>query len=300
MVITGGSRGLGLAMARNLAKRGAKLALCARNPEELERARNELAEHAQVFAAVCDVRSDTAVSGFITDAAAALGPIDVLITNAATIQVGPLASHDRADFENAMDETLWGAYRATMAVLPSMRERKQGRIVHIASFGGKVAVPHVAPYCTAKFALEGFSTGLRSELVGEGIYVTTVSPGLMRTGSHLAAEFKGNQPLEFLGFSLGLALRVGSLEADVAADRIVEAMRDGDAELVLGWPAVLLSTLHGLAPNVMGEMLGLVGRLLPSEPGARVAKRGSEVRKEAPGQAIIDTLDGVAERYNEL
>lgn len=298
VVITGGSRGLGLAMARNLAARGAKLALCARNLDELKRVEGEL--QTECFVATCDVTSEDQVKRFLANAERALGPIDVLIANAATIQVGPLSAQTRGDFERAMNEIFWGAYHATMGVLPSMRERGAGRIVHIASFGGKVAVPHLAPYSSAKFALEGFSTGLPAELAKEGIFVTTVSPGLMRTGSHLHAEFKGDAPREFSWFSLGMAIRVGSMDADQAADRIVMALQDGDPELVLGLPAKLASALHGLFPNALGEVMAVVDRFLPADSGSTDTKRGSEVQDEAPGASVIHTLDPVADKFNEL
>ena len=302
VLVTGGSRGLGLALARNLASQGARLALCARDAVELERVRAELAAAgAEVFVRTCDVTSETQMQSFVGDAVRALGPVDVLVANAATIQVGPLSAQTKAEFARAMDEIFWGAYYATNAVLPSMRERREGRIVHIASFGGKVAVPHLAPYSAAKFALVGLSTAMRAELAQEGILVTTVSPGLMRTGSHLNAEFKGDAAKEFSWFSLGLVARGLSMDADAAAGRIVAAMQDGDAELVLGVPAKLATLAHALAPNAVAEILAIVNRFgLPADSGSKETKRGAEVRDDAPLASVIHTLDPIAEKFHEV
>jgi short-subunit dehydrogenase len=99
----------------------------------------------------------------------------------------------------------WAPFYAMQAVLPQMRERGAGRIVNISSIGGKVAVPHLAPYCASKFALVGLSKAMRIELAKDNIFVTTVCPGLMRTGSHVNAVFKGQNEKEFAWFSIGNA-----------------------------------------------------------------------------------------------
>src|SRR5436309_7591109 len=101
------------------------------------------------------------------------------------------------DFEETMRVHFWGPLYATLAALPHLRKQDTGRIVNISSIGGRIAVPHLAPYSASKFALAGLSDGLRTELAREGIYVTTVFPGLMRTGSHVNAQFKGKRRAEF-------------------------------------------------------------------------------------------------------
>ena len=107
-----------------------------------------------------------------------------------------------ADFEDAMGTMFWGMVYTTLAALPQMTERGAGRIVNITSIGGKVAVPHLLPYCCAKFAAVGFSEGIRAELAKDHIKVTTVVPGLLRTGSHANAVFKGDHHKEYGWFSL--------------------------------------------------------------------------------------------------
>jgi NAD(P)-dependent dehydrogenase (short-subunit alcohol dehydrogenase family) len=193
-MITGGSRGLGLAMARVLADEGCKLVICSRNEAELDEARRDLLDRgADVLAIRCDVANQAQVEQQVAIATARFGPIDLLINNAGVVQVGPLESCRLDDFQQAMDIMFWGTLYPTLAVLPSMRERKRGRIVNITSIGGRFGMAHMLPYDAAKFAATGLSEGLHAELAKDGISVTTITPGLMRTGSHLNAIFNGRR-----------------------------------------------------------------------------------------------------------
>ena len=132
-----------------------------------------------------------------------------------------------------MDVMFWGTVYPTLAVLPQMIRRRQGRIANITSTGGKVSVPHLLPYCCAKFAAVGFSEGLRAELRRHGIKVTTVVPGLMRTGSHLNAQFKGKHDQEFAWFALALGVPVLSMSVDRAAAKIISACKRAQPSLTL-------------------------------------------------------------------
>ena len=109
-----------------------------------------------------------------------------MVNNAGMIQVGPLATTTKEDFVTALDVMFWGTLYPTLAVLPQMRARGRGHIVNITSIGDLVSVPHLLPYTCAKFAAVGLSEGLRAELGPVGIRVTTVVPGLMRTGSYFS------------------------------------------------------------------------------------------------------------------
>ncbi len=192
VLITGGSRGLGLVLAREFVREGARIAICARDEQELEQARLDLEKRgAEVMAIDCDVTSNAQVMEMIDAIGRRFGDIDVLVNNAGVIQVGPVEVMTRQDFDQAMQTHFWGPLNTIMAVLPAMRSRKQGRIVNISSIGGKISVPHLVPYSASKFALVGLSKGLRAELLKDGIVVTTVCPGLMRTGSPRNADFKG-------------------------------------------------------------------------------------------------------------
>ena len=268
VLITGGSRGLGLVLARHLAERGARIAICARNSEELLRAKEDLARRgAEVFQFVCDVRNQSEVNQMIEQVRNHYGQIDVLVNNAGVIQVGPLENQTQEDFETAMAIHFWGPYYTMNAVLPEMKRRGEGRIVNISSIGGKMSVPHLAPYCASKFALVGLSGAMRVELEKDNIYVTTVCPGLMRTGSHVNAIFKGQNEKEYAWFSIGNSLPVSSISAERAAEQIIEAARRGDAELIISIQARLAAKANALFPELTAEISNLVNQLLPSAGG---------------------------------
>jgi NAD(P)-dependent dehydrogenase (short-subunit alcohol dehydrogenase family) len=268
VLITGGSRGLGLVLAREFAREGARIAICARDPDELSRAETELKEHgAQVMAVVCDVTSQESVEQAVQSVGDVFGPVDVLVNNAGVIQVGPFEEMRVDDFENAMKTHFWGPLYTSLAVLPSMRRRRIGRIVNIASIGGRISVPHLLPYGASKFALTGLSEGMRAELAKDGILVTTVLPGLMRTGSPINALFKGHHRAEYALFSISDSIPLLTVSAELAAQQIVNACRLGDAELIISWPAKVAAAFHGLFPGLAIDILALANRLLPGPGG---------------------------------
>ena len=267
VVITGGSRGLGLVMARQLAAEGARLCLLARDTEELERARAQLPADAEVMTLVCDIRRRADVRLSIDRVLNKWNVVDVLINNAGVIQVGPLEHMTTTDFENAMATHFWGPLHLMFECVPSMRRREFGRIVNISSIGGKMAVPHLAPYCASKFALVGLSDSVRAELDQYGIRVTTVCPGLMRTGSPLNADFKGQHEQEYAWFAISDSLPVMTISADRAARQIVEACRYGDPELTITVPAKLATRINHVAPAAMARAMAVANRLLPGPNG---------------------------------
>ena len=269
VVITGGSRGLGFALAQECARQGANVAICARDDRELRWAERTIAGQTgvQVLWHVCNVTSNEEVQEFIRTVLDRFGRIDVLINNAGVISVGPIESQTVEDFEEAMDVMYWGVVYPTLTVMPHMQARRAGRIANIASFGGKVSVPHLVPYSAAKFAAVGFSEGMRAELRKDGVKVTTVCPGLMRTGSHLNAYFKGKHRQEFTWFSFGASTPVVSIDARRAARKIIDAIRRGDAELVVTPQAKLAALVHGIAPGFTSDVLGVVNRVMPSADG---------------------------------
>ena len=232
VLITGGSRGLGLVLARQAVAEGARVAICARDEAELERARQELAELADdasaIMVAARDVTDPTDVRLLVAEVERRLGPVDVLINNAGIITAGPLENLDVRDFEECMNTHFWAPYHTMQAVLPAMRRRGEGRIVNISSLGGKVAIPHMAPYTASKFALTGLSEGFRTELSQHGIRVTTVCPGLLRTGSARQALVKGQQKKEYAVFSIADSMPGFTMSAEQAARQIWNATRRGD------------------------------------------------------------------------
>ena len=302
VIVTGGSRGLGLLIARQLAARGANLAICARESKELAKAFDELSRIGpRVVAVECDVTDRGRVAEFVAVARRRLGPIDVLINNAGIIGVGPLEEQRIEDFEASLQTHLWANLYTCLEVIPEMTARGEGRIVNIASFGGKVAVPHLISYCVGKFALVGLSNGLRAELARKGIIVTTVCPGLMRTGSHIQAEFKGQHEKEYRWFAVGNALPGFSMHGERAARKVIEACARGDAEVVLGVPAKLAVAAQGVCPNLTAAVLDLVNRYLLPEPGGVGPQRvkGYESRGATPA-ALTAASDRASAANNEL
>ena len=218
VLITGGSRGLGLTIARQIAAEGGRLALLARDEEELDRACAELRSlGGEAIGVPCDLLDRAQSLGAVETVLDRYGAVDVLINNAGIIEVGPLENMRRPDFEKSMQLHFWAPFNLIQQIVPHMRRAGGGRIVNISSIGGKVAVPHMAPYSVSKFALVGLSDAFRAELARDGIHVTTVTPGMMRTGSQVNAKFKGNHGAEYTWFSLSTALPFAAVNAERAA-----------------------------------------------------------------------------------
>lgn len=280
-LITGGSRGLGLALARELADQGCRLAICARYEAELLRAGEELERRgADVLAVRCDVADRADVDRMVAAVEDAFGRIDILICNAGVMQVGEVRSMELEDFRQAMDIMYWGALYPILAALPAMRARKAGRIAIIASIGGKISVPRMLPYSGAKFAAIGLGEGLRAELAGDGITVTTIVPGLMRTGSYLNAHFSGDaegRESHYRLFTPLSALPMVSANADGAARSFVRAIRRGAVEHTYPPQFALVSRLHGVAPSLTVRALSAVDRLLPASGEGDATVRGAEI-----------------------
>lgn len=268
VLITGGSRGLGLELARQLAAQGCRIAICARDEHELERARQDISERspaAQVWTGQCDVSDRTQVENLVRRVVEHYGRVDILVANAGIISVGPLETVQMEDFERAMAVMFWGALYPIWAVLPQMMERHSGKIVTITSIGGKVSVPHLLPYSCAKFAAVALSQGLRAELKPKGIDVVTIVPGLMRTGSHLNAEFQGQHEQEFAWFGLAASTPGISIAVSRAARQIIQALRRGESERILTFQAQMLARLHGAFPELTTRIMELVSRMLPAK-----------------------------------
>jgi NAD(P)-dependent dehydrogenase (short-subunit alcohol dehydrogenase family) len=297
ILITGGSRGLGLAMAEEFARQGARLVLCARDEQELSIAEERLRMMgADVLTVPCDVSDHEQVSELIRRANEQFGRIDVLVNNAGIITVGPLKAQKLEDFERAMDIIFWGTVYPTLEVLPQMIGRRSGRIANITSIGGRISVPHLVPYNCAKFATVGFSEGLRAELAKENIKVTTVIPGLMRTGSYINAEMKGKQQAEYAWFSLSSSLPLLTAGAPRAARRIVNAVRRGAAEVVITPQAQLASLVHGIAPGLTADALGVINRFLPDETGGSMERVRGKDAGSAISQSFLTALGKKAAR----
>src|SRR5213595_1417112 len=164
-LITGGSRGLGLEIARQICAGGGKVALIARDAEELARAKTELDRLAtEVLTIQCDLLESAQIQSAVQQTLQRFGRIDILINNAGTIEIGPIEHMQLKDFDRAMRLHFWAPFILYLLVAPHMRAKGGGRIVNISSIGGKIVVPHMAAYAASKFALAGFSDAMRPKL----------------------------------------------------------------------------------------------------------------------------------------
>ncbi|HET6889490.1 MAG TPA: SDR family oxidoreductase [Pyrinomonadaceae bacterium] len=302
VLITGGSRGLGLVLAREFAREGARVAICARDEHELTRAQIDLQDRgAEVFAVKCDLRNTEEIAEMVSLIHDRFSRIDVLVNNAGVIQVGPVEEMTREDFEQAMATHFWGPLNMILAVLPQMRQRKEGRIVNIASIGGKISIPHLVPYCASKFALVGLSKGLRAELRKDGIVVTTICPGLMRTGSPRNADFKGQHRSEYAWFSISDALPLTSIKAERAARQIISACKQGRAELIITVQAKSAFLLDALFPEISAEALSLVNRVLPDAGGiGKESAKGKDSTSSWSPSWLTTLNEDAALKNNEM
>ena len=301
VLITGGSRGLGLVLARHVCGRGGKVALIARDPDELARAKADLAPRGgKVLTIECDLLDTGKIQSAVRQIIDRFGKIDILINNAGIIEVGPLEHMTREDFERAMRLHFWAPFELISQIVPEMRIWGGGRIVNISSIGGKVAVPHLAPYSASKFALTGFSDALRAELARDNIYVTTVAPGMMRTGSHVNAKFKGRHDLEFAWFAASAGAPLISMNADRAARKILAACRRGQPSLTLTFAARLQVLANALFPNLTGYLMKFVNRLLPGAGGkeGNKSQAGSQLRRRTP-EWLTRLADRATKKNNE-
>lgn len=303
ILIVGGSRGLGLILARQLADEGAKLALCARNEAELAVAKTELqGRGAEVLTMVCDVADPSQIESVVRQTVSHFGAIDVLFYVAGVLIFGPLEAMTEDDFEYSMKVNFWGAYHATIAALPHLK-KNGGRVVHISSVGGRVAVPHLVPYSASKFALTGLSQGLRIELEKDNVLVTTVYPWLMRIGSFRNADFKGRHRAEYAMGSVVNASPLISDDPKRAAHKIIAAMKRGDASATL-WiskPVVLLDTL---LPEIVKDVMSLSNRLMPKADGedsiGTQTRKGFESESKLSQSPLTAPLQRAAEDTNQM
>ena len=300
--ISGASRGLGLIIARQLAAQHARLAICARNEKELERAKKQLQEEyaAEVIALPCDVSDLDQVQEVMDKVADHYGRLDVVINNAGQIIVSPLENNELSDFEQLMQVHFYGTLNCIHAALPHLRKQFEARIVNISSIGGRLSVPHLLPYSASKFAVSGLSEGLRAALYKENIFVTTVYPGLMRTGSPRNVEVKGNYEKEYQWFKVSDSLPGMSVNANYAARQILRACRRGAATLTISLPAKLAAAVHGVFPSLVVEVNSIVNKWLPKAGESSRSIRGYQTDYEQKKSWLTYLTDKSAEENLEI
>lgn len=297
-LVAGGSRGLGLEIARQLHRRGHHVALCARDEAALQRAASEFKERVSIH--VMDVTDREGVQRVVNEISNGYGPIEVAIHVAGIIQVGPAADVELEHFDQALDIMAKGPINVAWSVLPSMRERRRGHIGVVASVGGVVSPPHLLPYSTAKFAALGFTDGLAAELVGTGVTATSIVPGLMRIGSHDQAAFIGNATAEHNWFSVAASAPLISANSTRAARRMVDGVLAGKPLVTITPLAWMAYRVRGLMPGTTTRVMGIANRFLPRATGNTMPVKGSKLSVSPVVRRLTHWGRRAAARNNEV
>lgn len=304
VVITGGSRGLGLALAEELVSRGAKVALLARDPQELQRAKSqlELLPNAQVLTIVCDVTHRQQLKEAFEKVRSTFGSLCILVNNAGSVVAAPFEAMNQKDFEAQMNLHFYAVLKAVQLALPIFKSQGFGRIVNISSIGGRIPVPHMIPYVASKFAVSGFSQALSTELRKESIQVTTIYPGLMRTGSPVQGVFKGDSEKEFAWFAVSDNTPLLTVSAKNAARQILCAVQNGESDLVISLPAKLGAFAYSNFPQIVTAILGIVNRLLPAGT-SQERKTGAQsqgwLENQVWSKPFVGIMKTAQKKYNE-
>lgn len=257
-LVTGGSGGIGFAIASELAARGFALALLARREGALEEAAERLrARGARVTTHVCDVRSTPAIPAAFAAAAAAHGRIDLVTACAGIGRHVLFEDHDAASIDEILETNVAGHVHTLRAALPYLRARG-GWIVTVSSVAGRLGQPDEAVYSASKFAVTGLSEALTVELAPRGIHVLTVYPGFVRTG------FVPEREMPRIPAS---ALRT-AVEPEVVARAVLEALEKGRFEVTVPRLAAGGYGMRTLAPGLFRRILARIrAGILPRGPG---------------------------------
>jgi len=181
-LVTGGSRGIGKAIAQALAQEGAKVALCARNAETVRKAADEISPgDGRALGFQVDVTDKAEVRNFVQAVVARWGQIHILVNNAGANARIPIESDDDARWRAVLDSTVLGAFYVTREVLRHMPDHAGGRVINLSSILGRFGVPGYTAYCTAKHGIIGFTRALALEVAGRGITVNAICPGWVET-----------------------------------------------------------------------------------------------------------------------
>jgi len=190
-IVTGGTKGIGFAIAETLTKAGASVFICGRNKSELRKAVAELSAHGQIAGEVCDVRSEDQVRQMLDEAVRVFGGIDILVNNAGMGVFGKTVEEMSGDeFRQTLETNLFGVFYACHHAIPLMKKRGGGYIINISSLAGQNAHPRMAAYNASKFGLNGFSEALMQEVRHDNIKVSYICPGSVNT------YFGGDSPTD--------------------------------------------------------------------------------------------------------
>ncbi len=225
-LVTGAASGIGLALARELAARGARLALMDCNEVALADITTELG----ALPLVCDVRDDARVADAAAEVSSKLGTLDLLFSNAGVAAIGPTCEVPIKDARWVLDVNVIGTMIVVRHFVPAMRRAGQGRVAFTASIAGLIGAPGMAAYTASKFAVVGLAESLRVELLSTGVTVTTICPGYVRTGLHQATRYHGAPYAGILDRAPGWV----GLTAEQVARRGIDATLAGDTQITLG------------------------------------------------------------------
>ncbi len=259
-LVTGASSGIGEALARELARKGARVALVARRKDRLEEIEKDLRQTGgDVRAIVCDVRDPAAIAATATEVRDVWGEIELLVNSAGYARHILFSDHDPEDIQEMMLTNYMGTVHWIKQVLPAMRERRRGSIINLSSFAGKIAQADEVAYAASKFAITGLSAGLAQELSPMGIQVLCVYPTLVRT-EMFTPEIMKRMPDASGSF----------LEADDFARRTLRALAKGHNEAVIPGRMKVPIILNALFPTWMGMMVGRLRLAALRKAGVKV------------------------------
>tara|TARA_B100000470_G_scaffold22317_1_gene14666 strand:+ start:2260 stop:3081 length:822 start_codon:yes stop_codon:yes gene_type:complete len=219
VLVTGGSRGIGAALARAYAAAGADVVVVARSESDLRTVADEVGGHAVVV----DLSDPAAVEALVPRVEADLGPIDVLVNNAGVETVDMAAVIDPADVRTATRVNLEAPMVLTRYALPGMLDRGRGHIVYLSSIAGSSGFPSMATYCATKAGINGFVAALRMELKGSPVRTTLVAPGPVDTRMWDAVENSSSASTQSVIDRLNLLRLMPKADPDRLARRVVRA-----------------------------------------------------------------------------
>lgn len=252
VVITGASSGIGKAAAIEFAKKGAKLAIVARRKEKLEDLQKSLAQfNTEVLVCPCDVSDKESVKKMSDEVLEKFGKIDILVNNAGFAIYGTVTNLTIEEIESQMQTNYFGMVYCTKNFLPVLQKQNSGHIVNVASVAASFGLPGIAPYCASKFAMLGFSEGLKHELKGTKIGVTVVSPIMVRTNF-----------FDHPSFGMMPKYSPTSLDPKTVANAIIRASESSRLEIIVPGMVRIGVWLKHTIPFVINPIMGATFRKL--------------------------------------
>jgi short-subunit dehydrogenase len=246
VLITGASSGIGRASAIQFAKKGAVIILIARNKDKLVQTDKDLKKfNVSTFVCECDVSDKTQVEKMSKIVLEKYGSIDILVNNAGFAIYGSVSNLTIEEIESQMATNYFGMIYCIKNFLPSMIKKKMGHIVNVASVAGSFGLPGIASYCASKFAILGFSEGLKHELKGTGIGVTVVSPIMVRTNFFDHSSFEKMPKYS-----------PTSLNAETVANAILKASNSPRLEIIVPSVVRVVVWMKSTFPYLINPILG--------------------------------------------